>query len=176
MVIFGEAITYGDDISTDLLYPGRYTYHLLSNEQMGEHALEDLDPSFARRDVTGHILVAGKNFGCGSAREQAVKCIKQKGITAIVAVSISRIFYRNCINEGLLPIICPDAVVSIKSGDRIDIDVDNGVLRVCGQNYSFAKFPPFVMDILHCGGLIASVRQKIDESKYRRNTHATGGY
>ena len=161
MIISGQAITYGDDISTDLLYPGRYTYLLLSDEQMIEHALEDLDPGFAVRDVTGSILVAGKNFGCGSAREQAVQCIKKKGIAAIVAKSISRIYYRNCINEGLLPIICPEAADMIKNGNQLIINVEEGALILGGKSYAFSKFPPNVMEIINCGGLIESVRREI---------------
>ena len=161
VIISGEAVKYGDDISTDLLYPGRYTYHLLTEEQMAEHALEDIDPDFAGRDAVGLILVAGTNFGCGSAREQAVKCIKKKGIAAIVAKSVSRIYYRNCINEGLMPIVCPEAVDSIGNGDQLSISVEEGVLTVGGKRYTFAKFPPFVMDILNCGGLIDSVRREV---------------
>jgi len=161
MHISGTAIKYGDDISTDLLYPGRFTYLLLDKEQIAGHAMEDLDPGFAGRDVAGSILVAGWNFGCGSAREQAVQCVKYKGIAAIVAKSISRIYYRNCINEGLAPIICPEAADAIKNGDLISIDADKGVLTTGGQNYSFAKFPPFVKDIIDCGRLIASVKREV---------------
>ena len=126
MRIEAEVIKYGDDISTDLIYPGRYTYLLLTEEQMAEHALEDLDPEFSGRDASNCVIVAGTNWGCGSAREQAVKCIRQKGIKAVIAKSISRIYYRNSINEGLLPIVCPAAVDSVESGDKIEIDVENG--------------------------------------------------
>lgn len=158
------AITYGDDISTDLIYPGRYTYQMLTEEQMAEHALEDLDPHFRERDVSGAIIVAGINFGCGSAREQAVKCLKKKGIVAVVAKSISRIYYRNCINEGLLPIVCPDAVDSIKNGDQLTLDIENGRLATPAGTFPFAQFPPFVQSILRCGGLIASVRMEVAQS------------
>jgi 3-isopropylmalate/(R)-2-methylmalate dehydratase small subunit len=165
LTVSGKAVVYGDDISTDLIYPGRYTYHLLSEEQMAEHALEDLDPAFRERDMSEVILVAGKNFGCGSAREQAVKCLKKKGIAAIVAKSISRIYYRNCINEGLLPIVCPEAVDFIRNEDRISIDVEDGVLTTAAGNYSFAQFPPFVQDILRHGGLISSVRIEFSQNQ-----------
>ncbi|MBS6951751.1 MAG: 3-isopropylmalate dehydratase [Enterocloster asparagiformis] len=165
MSIKGKALVYGDDISTDLIYPGRYTYILLTEEQMAEHALEDLDPDFKDCEVRGRILVAGKNFGCGSAREQAVKCLKQKGITAIIAKSISRIYYRNCINEGLLPIVCPAAVEAIQTGDTIDIDVEEGLLTIGRRQYPFPKYPAFVLEIINCGGLIASIR----ESHLRRS-------
>lgn len=165
MIVTGKAVKYGDDISTDLLYPGRYTYQMLTQAQMAEHALEDLDPEFARRDVTGMILVAGGNFGCGSAREQAVKCIKQKGIAAVVVKGVARIYYRNCINEGLMPIVCPDAVDAVSSGDEMTIDVENGVIKVEEQEFTFAKFPPFVMDILRNGGLIPSIKQEVKQMK-----------
>lgn len=168
MNLTGKTIRYGDDISTDLIYPGRYTYQLLTEEEMGRHALEDLDPQFAARDVSGMFLVVGHNFGCGSAREQAVKCLKSKGIRAVIAESISRIYYRNCINEGLLPIICPQAVEAIKASEaeeEITIDAENAVIHTAKGTFSFAKYPPFVMDILSCGGLIPSVRLEVAKAK-----------
>lgn len=165
MNITGKAVKYGDDISTDLIYPGRYTYLMLTGEQMAEHALEDLDPEFRQRDVSGMILVVGENFGCGSAREQAVKCIKQKGISAVVAKSMARIYYRNCINEGLLPVVCPQAVEAVSPGDELTIDAENSVITVAGQAFPFPRFPPFVMDILRCGGLIASVKREVQQAK-----------
>lgn len=169
MSITGKAIVYGDDISTDLIYPGRYTYLLLSEEEMAGHALEDLDPQFHERDVKGDIIVAGVNFGCGSAREQAVKCLKQKGIVAVVAKSISRIYYRNCINEGLLPIVCPEAVDCIGNGEEIRLDTENGTLTTAaGKNFTFAQFPEFVQGILRCGGLIPRIRQEVAHQQESR--------
>lgn len=165
MIITGTAVKYGDDISTDLIYPGRYTYLMLTEEQMAEHALEDLDPEFHKEDMAGKILVAGENFGCGSAREQAVKCIKQKGVAAVVVKSVARIYYRNCINEGLMPIVCPEAVEAVSSGDELTIDMENGVITAAGKTFAFPKFPPFVMDILRCGGLIASVKQEVSKAR-----------
>jgi 3-isopropylmalate/(R)-2-methylmalate dehydratase small subunit len=109
--------------------------------------------------------VAGKNFGCGSAREQAVKCLKQKGVAAVVAKSISRIYYRNSINEGFLPIVCPEAVDAIRDGDEISVDLESGTLTAPGGSWTFAPFPPFVKDILSCGGLIASVRREVQEGR-----------
>ena len=161
MRIEAEVIKYGDDISTDLIYPGRYTYLLLTEEQMAEHALEDLDPEFSGRDASNCVIVAGRNWGCGSAREQAVKCIRQKGIKAVIAKSISRIYYRNSINEGLLPFVCPGAVDSVESGDKIEIDVEHGVIQTPGGSFSFPKFPAFVLGILRSGGLIAQVRNEL---------------
>lgn len=164
MYFTGEAIKYGDDVSTDLIFPGRYTYMLLTEEQIGEHALEDLDTDFSKRDTSGCFIVAGKNWGCGSAREQAVKCLRQKGIRAVIASSIARIYYRNCINEGLMPIVCPEAVDAIENGDTISVDVDNGLIITDSGSYSFPKYPEFVRGILECGGLIASVRRELEVS------------
>lgn len=165
MILTGKTIRYGNDISTDLIYPGRYTYQLLTEEEMGRHALEDLDAQFASRDVNGMFLVAGHNFGCGSAREQAVKCLKSKGIRAVIAQSISRIYYRNCINEGLLPIICPQAVEAIEADEEITIDMEHAVIHTGKGTFAFAQYPPFVMGILRCGGLIPSVRLEVAKAK-----------
>lgn len=165
MTVEANVIKYGDDISTDLIYPGRYTYLLMSEEEMAEHSLEDLDPDFGKRDMSGYVIVAGKNWGCGSAREQAVKCIRQKGIRAVIAKSISRIYYRNSINEGVLPIVCPKAVESIENGDTITIDIDEGIIRSTKGDFSFPKFPEFVRGILDSGGLIAQVKKEAAANK-----------
>lgn len=165
MMIEAKVVKYGDDISTDLIYPGRYTYLLMSEEEMAEHALEDLDPDFGKRDVFGYVIVAGKNWGCGSAREQAVKCIRQKGIQAIIAKSISRIYYRNSINEGLLPIVCPEAVEAIENGEMIAIDIDEGIIRCKKGDFPFPRFPKFVKGILDSGGLIAQVKNEVKSNR-----------
>lgn len=165
MTITGKTIKYGDNVSTDLIFPGRYTYQLLSEEQMGAHALEDLDPDFGTRDVKGMILVAGNNWGCGSAREQAVKCLKQKGIQAIIAGSISRIYYRNCINEGLLPIICPEAAEFIKDGQEITVDTDHGTITDGDKVFHFPAFPEYVQELISEGGLIRHVQAVIAAGK-----------
>lgn len=156
-----KVIKYGDDISTDLIYPGRYTYLLLSEEEMAGHALEDLDADFGKRDVSGYVIVAGKNWGCGSAREQAVKCIRAKGIKAVIAESIARIYYRNSINEGLIPIVCPEAVKAMENGDSIMIDVDAGIIKTPKGEFTFPRFPEFVRGIIDSGGLIAQVKKEV---------------
>lgn len=165
MFISGKTIKYGDDISTDQIYPGRYTYQRLSEGEMASHALEGLDQDFAKRNVVGGILVAGRNLGCGSAREQAVQCLKIKGLAAIVAKSISRIYYRNCINEGLLPIVCPEAVDAVQNGEWISIDLDQGLIKAQNGSFHFPLFPPFVRDIIECGGLIPGIRREIAEKQ-----------
>lgn len=164
MEITGKAYKYGDDVSTDLIFPGRYTYRTLSEEEMGEHALEDLDADFSKTDVTGGIIVAGYNWGCGSAREQAVKSIKAKGIKAIIAKGIARIYYRNLINEGLLPIICPEAAEYIEKGDMVTIDTKQSIIKVGDKTFTFPEFPVFVMGIIECGGIIENVKKEIKEN------------
>ena len=164
-MIEATVIKYGDDVSTDLIFPGRYTYLLLSEEEMAGHALEDLDPEFGKRDVSGCVIVAGTNWGCGSAREQAVKCIRKKGIRAVIAKSISRIYYRNSINEGLLPIVCPEAVDAVENGDRLAIDMEKSVIITDKGEFPFPRFPEFVLGILESGGIIAQVKKEIAERK-----------
>ena len=164
-MIEASVVKYGDDISTDLIYPGRYTYLLLTEEEMAAHALEDLDPDFGGKDASDCVIVAGTNWGCGSAREQAVKCIRQKGVKAVIAKSIARIYYRNSINEGLLPIVCPEAVDAVENGDRIGIDMDKGIIHTPKGDFKFPKFPEFVLGILESGGIIAQVRNEIAAQK-----------
>ena len=165
MKITGKAIKYGDSISTDLIYPGKYTYQLLNEDQMAAHALEDLDSEFSKKDVNGMILVAGENWGCGSAREQAVKCLKYKGIRAIIAKSISRIYFRNCINEGLAPIICPEAADYIEDGQEITIEMCNGTITAGEKIFTFPALPEFVDGILNEGGLIPHIKTEIATGK-----------
>lgn len=162
MIIEARAIKYGDDVSTDLIFPGRYTYLLLSEDEMAQHALEDLDPDFGAKDVSGCVIVAGSNWGCGSAREQAVKCVRAKGVKAVIAKSIARIYYRNSINEGLLPIVCPEAADAVKSGERIQIDVLKSEIITPSGRFGFPRFPEFVLGILENGGLIAQVRKELE--------------
>ena len=162
-MIEAKAFCYGDDINTDLIYPGRYTYILMSEEEMASHALEDLDPTFSKMEKGEYVIVAGKNFGCGSAREQAVKALKSKGVKAIVAKGFSRIYYRNCINEGILPIISPEASAAAKTGDMIRIDTDQSVVLLGERRYSFPAFPDYVKRIISAGGIIASVRQEFQK-------------
>ena len=112
----GQIWKYGNDINTDVIFPGKYTYTLRDPKEMGKHALEDLDPEFASNVQIGDIIFAGKNFGNGSSREQAVVCLKAAGVSAVVAISFARIWYRNAINNGLPAIICPEAVKAAVHG------------------------------------------------------------
>ena len=159
----GKVWKYGDDVNTDLIYPGRYTYTLLKEEEMGVHALEDLDASFNREAKPGDIIVAGKNWGCGSAREQAVTCLKARGVGAIVAKSFSRIYYRNCLNEGVSIVVCPALVDAVDAGDVIAIDFDNSTVTIEGKDqvFTFAPYPEYVLRLVESGGLLAYVKKRL---------------
>lgn len=110
MAIRGKVWKYGDDVNTDVIFPGKYTYTITDRKEMAAHALEDLDPKFAKEVKPGDIIVAGTNFGCGSSREQAASCLKEAGVAAVVAGSFARIFFRNAINEGLALVECAEAI------------------------------------------------------------------
>ncbi len=157
----GKVWKYGDDINTDVIFPGKYTYTLMPPEEMARHALEDLDPSFASQVRPGDVIVAGRNFGCGSSREQAVACLKAAGVQAIIARSFARIYFRNAINLGMPVIACPEAVETLEKGDEIEIDLAGGEIRSSKGNFHFPSYPESVVGILKAGGLIAYTRQKL---------------
>ena len=121
MQIAGGAWKYGDDVNTDVIFPGKYTYTLTERDEIASHALEDLDPDFAGQVQPGDIIVAGRNWGCGSSREQAATCLVYNGVGAVIAESFSRIFYRNALNNGLLAITCPEAVQAIYAGEQVAV-------------------------------------------------------
>ena len=155
----GKVWKYGDDVNTDVIFPGKYTYQPMEPAEMAEHALEDLDPGFAKAVQPGDIIVAGKNFGCGSSREQAATCIKAAGVAAIIAPSFSRIFFRNAINSGLPVIELSEGTDAIQTGEQLGIDFSAGVVEHDGKTYSFPPLPPEVLAILEDGGLIPHVKK-----------------
>ncbi len=157
----GKVWKYGDNINTDVIFPGKYTYQKMEPEEMAKHALEDLDPGFVSKVNDGDILVAGKNFGMGSSREQAAVAIKYAGIRVIIARSFSRIYFRNAINAGMPAIVSPDAVDSIEEGDKITIDMENGKIITTKGEFHFPTYPETVMRILEKGGLINYIKSKI---------------
>ncbi len=126
---------------------------------MAEHALEDLDPTFAKEVKKGDILVAGANFGCGSSREQAATCVKASGVAAVVAVSFSRLFFRNAINEGLPVVELASGTETIKKGDTVGIDFEKGLVLHKGKSYPFPALPKEVLAILNDGGLIPAIKK-----------------
>lgn len=158
---------YGDNINTDMLFPGKYTYTCSTAEEITPHLLEDLDPSFAKNVKEGDVLFAGKNFGCGSSREQPVLGLKAVGIAAVVAGSFARIFYRSSINQGLLLIECPEAVEAYKDGDAVSLDVEKGSIRVGAKTFSFPKLPKEILAIRDAGGLLPYTREKLKQKKKR---------
>ena len=159
-LICGRVWRFGDGISTDHITPGRY-YHLRGNLQaLAEHALEDADPEFAQKARPGDIVVAGKNFGQGSSREHAPLVLKERGIQAVLASSFARIFFRNAVNVGLIPIICDTE--GFETGDENEVDLEEGKVRNLTQGFeqTFTPLPPVMRAILADGGLIPHIRKR----------------
>ncbi|MEN6457728.1 MAG: 3-isopropylmalate dehydratase [Thermoguttaceae bacterium] len=152
---------YGDDINTDMLFPGKYTYSCSKAEQILPHLLEDLDPRFAADVRPGDVLLAGKNFGCGSSREQPALGLRAAGIEAVVAKSFARIFFRAAINQGLLLVECPDAVDAFREGDTVELDPAAGTIRVGQRSFSFPSLPEEILAIRRAGGLLPYARAKL---------------
>lgn len=156
--IEGRVWKYGDGVNTDVIYPGKYTYTVSDPAEMAQHALEDLDPSFASNVQPGDLIVAGRNWGNGSSREQAVTCLKQAGVGAVIAVSFARIWYRNAINNGLLALTCPEAVAALNQGDRATIDLAANLIESEAGQFEFPPLAPSVQAIIAAGGLIPHLR------------------
>lgn len=156
---------YGDDINTDMLFPGKYTYTCSTAEEVKPHLLEDLDPDFASKVQKDDVIFAGKNFGCGSSREQPVLGLKAVGIKAVIAKSFARIFYRAAINQGLLLIESAKAVEAYKTGDKVVVKSDEGIIMINDQSFSFPKIPSEIHAIQQAGGLLEYTRKKLEKSK-----------
>ncbi|MEA4929511.1 MAG: 3-isopropylmalate dehydratase small subunit [Candidatus Limiplasma sp.] len=152
MQIQGNALCYGDNVDTDVIIPARYL-NTSDPAELAAHCMEDIDPDFLKKRKPGDILVAGRNFGCGSSREHAPLAIRTAGISCVVAKSFARIFYRNAINIGL-PIVVCDGV--FHDGDALSVNLTDGVLenRTTGEQYTFPPFPPFLQKIIEAGGLM----------------------
>jgi len=161
MTIKGKVWKYGDDVNTDVIFPGKYTYTVSDPAEMGEHALEDLDPEFRFQVQPGDVIVAGKNFGCGSSREQPVLGLKAVGIRAVVARSFARIFYRAAINQGLLLVECPAAIDAYEEGDEILLDAEAGEISIGGETFTFPRLPPEILAICEAGGLLPYTLAKL---------------
>lgn len=161
-IIKGKAFKFGDNISTDHITPGKYA-NLRSNlPELAKHVMEDADSTFAEKVKTGDFIVAGKNFGLGSSREHAVLAIKMAGVSAILAKSVARIFFRNAINQGLPVLICDTD--KIDTGDKIEINLATGVVAdmTNGSKLTFGKIPKVMLDILSEGGLIPYITKHRD--------------
>lgn len=159
-MISGIAHRVGDDIDTDQILPGRYL-SLTDPAEMARHVFEGADPGFADRVSPGDLLVAGRNFGGGSSREHAPLGLKALGISCVVAGSFARIFYRNAINLGLPIVVCPAAAAAVEGGERVEVDLDSGAVRVAGQRFQAGGFPPFLQELIAKGGLVAWVRDEL---------------
>lgn len=159
-----RAWVFGNDISTDLIIPGRY---LVDHEpgKLAKYAMEGADPKFAEKVRRGDVIIAGKNFGCGSSREQAPVALKGAGISVIIAESFARIFYRNSINQGLLPLTCRGVRKGFKSGDKIKFDLKKGTVRNLRTNRTFKAepLPPLMLEIINAGGLLPYLKRTISE-------------
>jgi len=158
----GKAHRFGDGVSTDLIVPGRYA-HLRSNlPELTKHALEDADPEFPKKVSKGDFVVGGSNFGLGSSREHAPLVIKMSGVSAVVAKSFARIFYRNCINVGLPAIICDTS--RIKAGDLLEVDLQKGTLKDATRGFElkFQALPKVMRVILEDGGLVGHIKKHGD--------------
>ncbi|KPK63971.1 3-isopropylmalate dehydratase [candidate division WOR_3 bacterium SM23_42] len=162
-MIKGRAYKFGDGINTDVIYPGRYLSITTDREEMAKHCFETVYPEFLKTARAGDIIVGGKNFGCGSSREQAATCLKYFGIGAVVAESFARIFYRNAINLGLPVLVAPGVTRVVDHGDDIEIDLDRGMVKNTRTNETVesTRLPSFILEIINDGGLIKHLRKKL---------------
>lgn len=162
----GRVWKYGDNVNTDVIFPGKYTYTLKTPAEWAQHALEDLDPTFAANVQPGDIIVAGRNWGCGSSREQAVGCLVAAGVRAIVATSFARIYFRNAVNNGLLPIVCPEAVDAIRPGETVTVDLDHHLVICQAGAFPFPPLSPSLRAIINAGGLLPMLRTQMAGSGF----------
>ena len=151
---------YGDNVDTDVIIPARYL-NTASHQELAAHCMEDIDTEFGSRVKPGDLIVAEKNFGCGSSREHAPIAIKASGVSCVIASTFARIFYRNAINIGLPILECDEAAREIQSGDDVEVDFDTGVItnHTSGKTYQAQPFPPFIQNIIRKGGLLNSIQE-----------------
>lgn len=154
----GRVHKYGDNVDTDVIIPARYL-NTTSHKELASHCMEDIDKEFVNKVSEGDIMVAEKNFGCGSSREHAPIAIKASGISCVIASTFARIFYRNSINIGLPILECDEAAKEIKDGDVVNVDFNTGVItdETTGKNYQAEPFPEFIQNIIQKGGLIHAI-------------------
>jgi 3-isopropylmalate/(R)-2-methylmalate dehydratase small subunit len=161
-----RAHKYGDNVDTDVIIPAR---HLNNTDpaKLAAHCMEDIDKDFSSKVQPGDVIVAGKNFGCGSSREHAPIAIKASGISCVIARSYARIFYRNSINIGLPILECAEASERARDGDELDVDLSSGVIKnvTRGEAYQAEPFPGFIMEIIEAGGLISRARKRLGEPR-----------
>ena len=156
----GTAWKFGDDIDTDIIVPGRYLIYT-DEERLSQHCMEGLDADFAEKCRKGDFIVAGRNFGCGSSREHAPIALKGVGVSAVIAESFARIFYRNATNVGVPLLEAPGITDLVENEEEIEVDMENGTItNEKGESIEFKKLPPFMLEILEQGGLIEYLKNK----------------
>jgi 3-isopropylmalate/(R)-2-methylmalate dehydratase small subunit len=162
MKVTGSAIKFGKNIDTDVILPGKYLV-LIDPYDLAKHALEGLDPDFPDKAKKGVIIVGGKNFGCGSSREQAPLALRYSGVKCVIAETFARIFFRNAINIGLPIIECKGISHAVDNGDELTVDFETGTVQNLsnGKSFQVAKLPPFILEILSDGGLIENLRRRM---------------
>lgn len=165
-VIEGRVLVVGDNVDTDAIVPGRYLT-ITDPRELGKHALEGLDPSIPEKLRERSIIVAGRNFGCGSSREHAVLALIGAGVRAVIAESFARIFYRNAINRGLLVLEAPGIRQRVRDGDTVVVDLDRGVVRLpTGEEVQFKPIAREVLEIVEAGGLIEKLRKELQHGEH----------
>lgn len=157
----GKVFKFGDNVDTDVIIPARYL-NSSDPKELALHCMEDIDKEFVNKVSAGDIIVAEKNFGCGSSREHAPIAIKAAGVSCVIAEAFARIFYRNAINIGLPIIECKEAALEIKAGDEVEVNFDTGVItdKTTGKSFQGQAFPPFMQKIIDCEGLVNYINQK----------------
>ncbi len=162
MKVTGTAVKFGNNVDTDVILPGKYLI-LMSPMDLAKHALQGLDPAFPEKAKKGIIVVGGKNFGCGSSREQAPLALKYSGVKCVVAESFARIFFRNAINIGLPVVECAGISAAVEKGDELTVDFDKGEVRnvTKGKTLKGTKLPAFILEILSDGGLIENLQKRM---------------
>lgn len=160
----GSVFKYGDNVDTDVIIPARYL-NSSDPKELATHCMEDIDPAFVGKVQKGDIIVATKNFGCGSSREHAPIAIKASGVGCVIAETFARIFYRNAINIGLPIVESPEAAHAIEAGDEVEVDFAEGIIydRTKGTQYKSQAFPPFMQKLIEAGGLINYINARSDE-------------
>jgi 3-isopropylmalate/(R)-2-methylmalate dehydratase small subunit len=162
MKVTGKAVKFGDNVDTDVILPGKYLV-LIDPNELAKHAMEGLDADFPAKAKEGIVVVGGKNFGCGSSREQAPLALKYSGVKCVLAESFARIFFRNAINIGLPVIECKGISAAVDNGDEVTVDLEAGTIQdvTTGKSFQVAKLPPFILEILADGGLIEYLRREM---------------
>ena len=160
MNVQGRVFKYGDNVDTDVIIPARYL-NISNSKELAMHAMEDIDSTFVERVSPGDIIVATKNFGCGSSREHAPRVIKDNGVSCVIASSFARIFYRNAINIGLPILECAEAAEAIADGDEVSVDFQTGIIEDLPTGISFQAraFPDFIQNIIDHEGLMNSIKE-----------------